>query len=174
MDWTAATLKSFRTTLGLTLEQLGERLAPHRPGRFEGKPYSRAFLSAAEKGKEAYWNGDFVQTLNSYLETVNEKSDKLRTVGVDLETVMDLIGQGRLYVVGEGELIGVIGYAKLAENEAIHVNGGAPCVMTPIVSKCAFCGRPIALRSTTHKWCAEHADARDRVGPLPQTPERIL
>lgn len=165
MAWTAQSLASLRGQLGLSQAELGKRLAPHRDGRYLDQPYSRAFISSAEAGKAAYWSADFMQALDSFVASMRSGQENFRTISIDVEDVMMFMVDGKLSIIGDGKLRGVVGYGEIGDDEAIFIVNNAPKLMTPLTGRCEHCGSVYARRSPRQKYCPDHHKPSSRKEP---------
>jgi hypothetical protein len=143
----------------LTMQELGEAIAPHRQGRTPGVAYGKAAISNMLTGKIPI-SGDFADAFHSWrAEDTSRLSDfkQLNIDGVPLEEMFSETSQ--IQVIGTGKprmLVVVREFTGL-----VNLNG----VATPVqydgdLFKCEGCGKPTVKRSWNQTHCKKCGSVR--------------
>ena len=138
----------------LTQAELGERLAPHRLGRYPGQPFTKQAISlyARDPGQQS---PDFVQAFRSWLLAETQRQQELRLLA-DGMTVDELLQEsgGRVVQVGASPAVAVVVVGQLPAGTLIAVDGAIPRVVInrSEVRSCA-CGAWFVARSWNQRRC---------------------
>lgn len=133
--------------------ELGERLGPHRRGRYPGQGFTRAAISLYKKHPEQQ-SDDFVEAWRSWVAAETTRQDKLR-VRMNGMTADEMLSEtGYVQQVGDDPVKALIAVGTLPTGWLIHVNGVASAVeCTAEVVSCA-CGQKFVRRTWNQKRCS--------------------
>lgn len=136
----------------ISLSDLGERLAPHRRGRYPGRPFTKAAISLYKLHPEQQ-SEDFTAAWRSWVASATLRSDELRVRYNDL-TVDELLGEtGYLQQLGADPVKAIIAVGQLPPGALIAVNGVAAAIEnTAEIAVCA-CGQHFVKRSWNARRC---------------------
>lgn len=132
---------------------LGERLAPHRRGRYPGQAFSRAAISLYRRHPDQQ-SPDFVEAFRSWTAAETLRQDQLRVRFAGL-TVDELLGEsGYIQQIGDDPVRALILVGQLPPGTLISVNGTAKAIeCTAEISVCA-CGQHYVKRVWNQRRCS--------------------
>lgn len=137
--------------------ELGERLGPHRRGRYPGQAFTRAAISLYKTHPEQQ-SPDFVEAWRSWFAAETTRQDRLR-VRMNGMTADEMLAEtGYIQQVGDDPVKALIAVGQLPANMLIHVNGVASAVecLAEIVTCGCICGcqQKFARRAWNQKRCS--------------------
>ncbi len=137
----------------LTAEELGQRLAQHRRGRYPGQPFTKQAMSLYRLHPEQQ-SADFVEAFRSWFAAETLRQEKLR-LRVNGTTIDELLSEaGYVQQVGDDPVKAILAVGQLPPHSLIHVNGTASVVeFTGQIERCA-CGTLFAKRAWNQKRCS--------------------
>ncbi len=137
----------------ISAAELGERLGPHRRGRYPGQAFTRAAISLYKLHPEQQ-SPDFVEAWRSWVAAETTRQDKLR-VRMNGMTADEMLAEtGYIQQVGDDPVKALIAVGTLPAGWLIHVNGVASAVeCTAEVVSCA-CGQKFVRRTWNQKRCS--------------------
>lgn len=137
----------------ITATELGERLAPHRRGRYPGTPFTRSAISLYRRHPDQQ-SPDFVEAFRSWTAAETLRQDQLRVRFAGL-TVDELLGEaGYLQQIGADPVRALIAVGQLPAGALISVNGHAAAIeCTAEIGRCA-CGQEFVKRSWNQRRCS--------------------
>lgn len=156
----------------LSAGELGERLGPHRRGRYPGQAFTRAAISLYKLHPEQQ-GADFVEAFRSWVaaETLRQARLRVRANGM---TVDELLGEaGYVQQIGDDPVRALILVGQLPPGTLISVNGTAKAIeCTAEIAICA-CGQHYVRRSWNQRRCAA-CRQQARLGRQEGVKERTL
>lgn len=137
----------------LSAGELGERLGPHRRGRYPSQAFTRAAISLYRLHPEQQ-SADFVEAFRSWVaaETLRQDQLQVRSNGM---TVDELLGEsGYVQQLGADPVRALLLVGQLPPGTLISVNGHASAIeCTAEIAICA-CGQKFVKRSWNQRRCA--------------------
>ena len=136
----------------ITAADLGERLAPHRRGRFRGQAFTRAAISLYKLHPEQQ-SADFIEAFRSWLaaETLRQERLRVRMNGMTADEMLSETGY--IQQVGDDPVRALIAVGQLPAGTLISVNGTAKAIeCTAEIATCT-CGQHYVRRSWNQKRC---------------------
>lgn len=136
----------------ISLADLGERLAPHRRGRYPGQSFTKAAISLYKLHPEQQ-SEDFAEAWRSWVASATLRSDELRVRYNDL-TVDEILGEiGYIQQLGADPVKALIAVGQLPPGTLIAVNGAATAIeCTAEIAVCA-CGQRFVKRAWNARRC---------------------
>lgn len=137
----------------LTASELGERLAPHRRGRYPGTPFGRAAISLYKLHPHQQ-SDDFIEAFRSWTASELLRQDKLR-VRMNGMTADEMLSEtGYIQQLGADPVRALIAVGQLPPSTLISVDGTAKVIeCTAEIAVCA-CGVHYVKRSWNQRRCA--------------------
>jgi hypothetical protein len=138
----------------LSAGELGERLGPHRRGRYPGQAFTRAAISLYKTHPEQQ-SADFVEAWRSWFaaETTRQVDLRVRMNGMTADEMLSETGY--IQQVGEDPVKALIAVGHLPAGWLIHVNGVASAVECTAEIVACGCGRRFVRRSWNQQRCSE-------------------
>ncbi len=132
--------------------ELGERLGPHRRGRYPGQAFTRAAISLYKTHPEQQ-SADFVEAWRSWFaaETTRQNGLRVRMNGMTADEM--LAETGYIQQVGDDPVKALIAVGQLAPGTLIHVNGVAAAVECSAEIVRCDCGTLFVKRSWNSRRC---------------------
>lgn len=133
--------------------ELGERLGPHRRGRYPGQAFTRAAISLYKNHPEQQ-SADFVEAWRSWVAAETLRQDQLR-VRMNGMTADEMLGEtGYVQQIGADPVKALIAVGQLPAGTLIHVNGVASAVECSAEIATCGCGRLFVKRSWNSRRCS--------------------
>lgn len=138
----------------LSAGELGERLGPHRRGRYPGQAFTRAAISLYKKHPEQQ-SADFVEAWRSWFaaETTRQTQLRVRMNGMTADEM--LAETGYVQQVGDDPVKALIAVGQIPTGWLIHVNGTAAAVECGAEIVRCECGTLFVKRSWNSRRCSE-------------------
>lgn len=134
--------------------ELGERLGPHRRGRYPGQAFTRAAISLY-KNKPEQQSPDFVEAWRSWIAAEVLRQDQLR-VRMNGMTADEMLGEmGYVQQIGADPVRALVAVGQLAPGTLISVNGHARAVECTAEIVVCGCGQEFVRRSWNQRRCAK-------------------
>jgi hypothetical protein len=164
----AAALAGVQPPLGhpLPAAQLGRRLAPHRRGRYAGRPFTRAAISLYRRRPEQQ-SPDFVAAFRSWAaaETLRQARLRVRFAGL---TVDELLSEsGYVQQLGADPVRAILAVGQLPPQTLLRVDEQAAVVECMAALGICACGQQFVKRSWNQRRCAACRAASRRIGARP-------
>lgn len=134
--------------------ELGERLGPHRRGRYPGQGFTRAAISLYKNHPEQQ-SDDFVEAWRSWFAAETVRQDKLRVRFGGLTADEMLQETGYVQQVGDDPVKALIAVGQLPPGSLVHVNGTAAVVECSAEIVPCGCGRLFVKRQWNQVRCSE-------------------
>ena len=134
--------------------ELGERLGPHRRGRYPGQAFTRAAISLYKTHPEQQ-SADFVEAWRSWYaaETTRQAGLRVRMNGMTADEMLQETGY--VQQIGADPVKALIAVGQLPAGSLIHVNGVASVVeCTAEIVRCE-CGGLFVKRSWNSRRCSD-------------------
>ena len=136
----------------LSAGELGERLGPHRRGRYPGQAFTRAAISLYRLHPEQQ-SADFVEAWRSWVAAEVTRQDQLR-VRANGMTVDELLGEaGYVQQIGDDPVRALILVGQLPAGTLISVNGHVDAVECTAEVVVCGCGVRFVRRSWNQRRC---------------------
>lgn len=137
----------------LSAGELGERLGPHRRGRYPGQAFTRAAISLYKLHPEQQ-SADFVEAFRSWVAAETLRQDQLR-VRANGMTVDELLGEaGYVQQIGDDPVRALILVGQLPPGTLVSVNGHVDAVECTAEVVVCGCGQRFVRRSWNQRRCA--------------------
>lgn len=150
----AAALSGQNPPIGhpLTAAELGERLAPHRRGRYPGTPFGKAAISLYRLHPDQQ-SPDFVEAFHSWSAAELLRQDRLR-VRMNGMTADEMLGEaGYVQQLGDDPVKALIAVGQLPAGTLISVNGTAKAIENTAPIEICACGIHYIKRSWNQRRC---------------------
>lgn len=137
----------------ITAGELGDRLGPHRRGRYPGQAFTKAAISLYRLHPEQQ-SSDFVEAWVSWTAAERLRQNRLR-VRINGMTADEMLGEmGYVQQVGDDPVRALIAVGQLPPGALIAVNGHARIIeCTAEIGVCVACGREFVRRSWNQRRC---------------------
>ena len=141
--------------LPISAMQLGKELQQHRKRNW--RAYSPSTIYTYRSSPDIQ-SQEFADAFRSWRAArLLRQQDLARVVFGDLTADQLLAEQGRILILGEGDVRFLVGIAALPPGALIQANGDGIARVVEAradVIACGGCGRPIVRRSWNHRFCS--------------------
>lgn len=145
----------------LSAAEIGERLAPHRRGRYPGQAFTRAAISLY-KNKPEQQSADFIEAWRSWIAAEVLRQDRLR-VRMNGMTADEMLAEtGYIQQLGEDPVHALIAVGQLPAGTLLRVNGTAAAVECAAEIATCSCGQLFVRRAWNHARCLRCRQAARR------------
>jgi hypothetical protein len=144
--------------------ELGERLGPHRRGRYPGQAFTRAAISLYKNHPEQQ-SDDFVEAWRSWFaaETTRQTQLRVRMNGMTADEMLQETGY--VQQIGDDPVKALIAVGQLPPGTLLHVNGVAAAVECGAEIVRCECGTLFVKRSWNSRRCSECRAGARRAQP---------
>lgn len=152
--------------------ELGRRLAPHRQGRYPGRPFTQAAISLYLAHPDQQ-SDDFAHAFRSWRITETQRQTELRLVADGL-TVDELLQEsaGRVIQLGDGPASALLVIGRLPPGVLIDPHAPIPSTILcrAEIAVCP-CGQRFVKRTPRHRYCSPACPARNTQNEFQNSPK---